>query len=73
MLQNWKLLRIDVPNTPKICSLTCYRLFLSLNSILSRYYKPVHPSPLAFVVLLLEIFLYFFALSFGGGFSAVPE
>ena len=62
-------MRIDVPNTPKAGYLTRYRLFFSLNSILSRYYKPVYPRPLAFMILSLEIFLFFIALSFGGGFT----
>ena len=62
------LLQIGAPNTPSICYLTCYSQYIDFNSILSRYYKPVHPSPLAFIMLLLEIFLFRIALSFGGGF-----
>jgi len=57
------------PNTPKIGYLTCYRLLFYFNSILPRDYKPVHPSPLAFIILLLEIILFRIALSFGRGFS----
>ena len=59
---------IDVPNTPRICYITHYRVFFSLNCILARYYKPVHPSSLAFMILSPEFFLFFIALSFGGGF-----
>ena len=51
-----KSLRIDVPSTPQICRLTHFELFLSFNSILLRYHKPVHPRPLAFIILLLEFF-----------------
>ena len=54
---------------PQIRCLACCRLFFSLNSGLSKYYKPVHLSPLAFILLLLEFFLFGIALSFGGGFS----
>jgi hypothetical protein len=55
---------IHVLNTPKIGHPThCSILFFS-NSRLSRYYNPVHPSPLAFILLLLEFFLFRIALSF---------
>ena len=63
-----KLLQISVLNTPQMCCLTYYGLFDWFNSILSRYYKPVHPRPLVYIILLLEKFLFFIALSFGGGF-----
>ena len=59
----------DVPNTPKIGYLTCDRLLFYFDSILPRGYKPVYPSPLVFIIRLLEIILYIIALSFGGGFS----
>jgi hypothetical protein len=62
--QNRKLLHIDVPNAPKICCLAHYGLLFFFNSILSKYYKPVHPSPPAFIILSLEIFLFGIALSF---------
>ena len=68
MPQNWKCLCNGVPNTPKICCSTRYRPFFNFKSILSRYSKPGHPSPLAFILLSLEIFLFGIALFFGGGF-----
>ena len=67
-----KLLRLDVPNTPIICCLTHNGILFFLNSILSRYYKPVHPSLLAFIVLSLEKFLFGIALSFWWRFCTVP-
>jgi len=58
-----------VPNTPKFAALPAVGFyFFNFNSGLSKYYKPVHPSPLAFILLLLEFFLFGIALSFGGGF-----
>ena len=61
--------QLHVPYAPKIGDPTqCGFLFI-FNSILSRDYKPVHPSPLAFILLLLENFLSGIALSFCGGFS----
>ena len=64
-LQNRKLLRIGVPNTPKICSSTGYRPLFNFNSILSEYSKLVHLSPLAFIILSLEKFLFNIALLLG--------
>jgi len=52
-----------VSQYPQICCLACCGLFFFFNSRLSRYYKPVHPSPLAFKLLLLEFFLFGIALS----------
>src|SRR5258706_11306806 len=62
--QNWKLLRIDVSNTPKIAALPVIGFYLFFNSILIKYYKPVHPSPLAFIIMSLEKFPFSIALSF---------
>jgi len=56
-------LQIGVPNTPRIGYLTCHGLLFYFNSILSRDYNPVYPSPLAFIILLLEIILFRIALS----------
>jgi len=67
--QNRNCDRIDVPNTPKSCGHTHCRLFLNFKSRLFRYSKPVYPSPLAYILLSLEFFLFGVALSFRGGFS----
>jgi len=67
--QNRKGDRIDVPNTPKSCGHTHCRLFLNFKSRLLRYSKPVYPSPLAYILLSPEFFLFGIALSFRGGFS----
>src|SRR6266853_2868939 len=71
--QNRKLLRFDVPNTPKNCCLTHNRLLIFFSSILSRYYNPVHPSPLAFIILSLDFFFFEIALSVWWWFCVVPE
>jgi hypothetical protein len=42
--------------------------FTNFKSILSTYSKPLYLSPLAFILLLLENFLFAIALFFGGGF-----
>jgi hypothetical protein len=55
---------IHVPNTPKIGYPTHCRLLLFSNSRLLRYYNPVHLSLLAFILLLLDFFLFKIALSF---------
>ena len=49
-----------VPNTPQFAALPVVDISFYSNSRLSRYYKPVHPSPLAFILLSLDFF--FFAL-----------
>ena len=54
---------------PDISYLTSHGLLFYFYFILPRDYKPVHPSPLAFIILLLEIIQFMIALSFGGGFS----
>jgi hypothetical protein len=55
---------IHVPNIPKIGRLTRCGLPFFSNSRLLRYYNPVHPSPLAFILLSLGFFLLGIALSF---------
>ena len=57
------------PIPPKLATLLCDRLLFYFDSILPRGHKPVYPSPLVFIIRLLEIILYIIALSFGGGFS----
>jgi hypothetical protein len=42
--------------------------FTNYKSILSTYSKPLYLSPLAFILLLLENFLFAIALFFGGNF-----
>ena len=61
--------QLHVPYAPKIGDPTRYGFLFIFNSILSRDYKPVHPSPLAFILQSLEIFLSGIALSFRGGSS----
>ena len=53
-----KHLGVHDPNTPKFGCPTCCKAFYCFNSRLLRYSKPIHPSPLAFILLLLE-FIFF--------------
>jgi hypothetical protein len=53
---------------PQNCWCTSCGLFTNFKSILLTYSKPLYLSLLAFILLLLENFLFGIALSFGGGF-----
>jgi hypothetical protein len=63
-----KVTALMFPIPPKIGYITIVGFFLNFKSRLSRYSKLVHPSTLAFILLLLENFLFTIALFFGGGF-----
>ena len=58
--------QIHVPNSPKISVPTRSEIFLLFNSGLWKYYNPVYPSPLMFILLSLEFFLFLIALFFRG-------
>ena len=61
------LYQLHVPYAPQIGRPTHFRVYLFIYSTLSGYYKPVHPSPIAYILPWLEFFLFVFALSFHGG------
>jgi len=52
---------------------TSCELVFYFNSTLSRYSKPIYPSPLAFILLPLELFLFGIALFFRWWFLVVPD
>jgi hypothetical protein len=64
-----KVTALMFPIPPKLATITIWAFFSNFKSKLSRYSKLVHPSTLAFILLLLENFLFTIALFFGGGFG----
>jgi len=54
------------------CDTSC-KLIFYFNSTLSRYFKSIYLSPLLFILLPLELFLFVIALFFQWWFYVVPD